>query len=135
MVYYENQYRCIRGWLAKDGHESVLVLHQALASTQKAAAHVEMGVKTVSGDAKVELMESKVGTTEYVFVQQNDENQTNFPINQSVKVGPSLITSASLSIAQNDGPMLEALKALNGREIRLPNLPKDRPDCDRLAVR
>jgi putative restriction endonuclease len=38
-------------------------------------------------------------------------------------------------MVQNDGPMLEALKALNCREIRLPNRAKDWPDRDRLAVR
>jgi hypothetical protein len=31
--------------------------------------------------------------------------------------------------------MLEALKALNGREIRMPTRAKDWPDRDRLAVR
>jgi putative restriction endonuclease len=36
---------------------------------------------------------------------------------------------------QNDGPMLEALKRLNGGTIHLPNRLKDRPDRDRLALR
>ncbi len=35
----------------------------------------------------------------------------------------------------NDGPMLEALKQLNGRLIRLPDRTKDNPDRDRLAMR
>lgn len=38
-------------------------------------------------------------------------------------------------LIQNDGPMLEALKALNGKGIRLPNRAQDRPDRDRLALR
>lgn len=38
-------------------------------------------------------------------------------------------------LRQNDGPMLEALKQLNGRSIRLPVRAKDHPDKDRLAVR
>jgi putative restriction endonuclease len=38
-------------------------------------------------------------------------------------------------LAQNDGPMLEALKRLNGGSIRLPTRAKDRPDRDRLAQR
>jgi putative restriction endonuclease len=38
-------------------------------------------------------------------------------------------------LAQNDGPMLEALKRLHGNAIHLPNCPKDRPDRDRLALR
>ena len=38
-------------------------------------------------------------------------------------------------LVQNDGPMLEALKRLNGGMIHLPNRPKDRPDRDRLAQR
>lgn len=38
-------------------------------------------------------------------------------------------------LGQNDGPMLEALKKLNGETIHLPSRPKDRPDRDRLAVR
>jgi putative restriction endonuclease len=38
-------------------------------------------------------------------------------------------------LAQNDGPMLEALKQLNGRNIRLPGRPKDHPDRNRLAMR
>jgi putative restriction endonuclease len=38
-------------------------------------------------------------------------------------------------LAQNDGPMLEALKHLNGLTIHLPSRVKDRPDRDRLAVR
>ncbi len=36
---------------------------------------------------------------------------------------------------QNDGPMLEALKRLNGEAIHLPSRTKDRPDRDRLALR
>lgn len=36
---------------------------------------------------------------------------------------------------QKDGPMLEALKQLNGQALHLPNRVKDRPDRDRLAVR
>jgi putative restriction endonuclease len=35
----------------------------------------------------------------------------------------------------NDGPMLEALKRLNGQSIHLPGRIKDRPDRDRLALR
>ena len=36
---------------------------------------------------------------------------------------------------QNDGPMLEALKQLNGEALHLPNRVRDRPDRDRLAIR
>ena len=35
----------------------------------------------------------------------------------------------------NDGPILEALKNLGGKDIRLPIRSKDRPDRDRLALR
>jgi putative restriction endonuclease len=38
-------------------------------------------------------------------------------------------------MVQNDGPMLEALKRLNGGMIHLPDRAKDRPDRDRLAQR
>ena len=38
-------------------------------------------------------------------------------------------------LGQNDGPMLEALKRLNGGATHLPNRDKDRPDRDRLALR
>jgi putative restriction endonuclease len=38
-------------------------------------------------------------------------------------------------LAQNDGPILEALKRLHGGTIHLPNRPKDLPDRDRLAFR
>lgn len=38
-------------------------------------------------------------------------------------------------LGQNDGPMLEALKRLNGGTIYLPSRLKDRPDRDRLAQR
>ena len=38
-------------------------------------------------------------------------------------------------LGRNDGPMLEALKRLNGQEIRLPSRARDRPDRDRLALR
>ena len=38
-------------------------------------------------------------------------------------------------LGQRDGPMLEALKGLEGVTIHLPNRPKDRPDRDRLALR
>ena len=38
-------------------------------------------------------------------------------------------------LAQNDGPMLDALKRLNGETIHLPARAKDRPDRDRLAIR
>lgn len=38
-------------------------------------------------------------------------------------------------LGQNDGPMLEALKQLQGRILRPPNRFQDYPDRDRLAVR
>ena len=38
-------------------------------------------------------------------------------------------------LAQDDGPILEALKGLNGQTIHLPRRPQDRPDRDRLAAR
>ncbi len=38
-------------------------------------------------------------------------------------------------LGQNDGPMLEALKQLNGVSIHLPTRDKDYPDQDRLALR
>src|ERR1700716_3336004 len=38
-------------------------------------------------------------------------------------------------LGQRDGPMLEALKRLNGGTIHLPNRDQDRPDRDRLALR
>jgi putative restriction endonuclease len=38
-------------------------------------------------------------------------------------------------LGRKDGPMLEALKALNGGTIHLPVRTKDRPDRDRLAMR
>ena len=38
-------------------------------------------------------------------------------------------------LEQNDGPMLEALKRLNGGTIHLPGRVKDHPDRDRLAHR
>jgi putative restriction endonuclease len=38
-------------------------------------------------------------------------------------------------LVQEDGPMLEALKRLNGESIHLPNRDQDRPDRDRLALR
>lgn len=37
--------------------------------------------------------------------------------------------------AQNDGPMLEALKRLHGSRLHLPQRSHDRPDQDRLAMR
>ncbi len=36
---------------------------------------------------------------------------------------------------QNDGPILESLKRLDGEKLHLPNRDKDRPDRDRLAIR
>jgi putative restriction endonuclease len=38
-------------------------------------------------------------------------------------------------LGRHDGPMLEALKRLNGGTIHLPTRVKDRPDRDRLALR
>jgi len=38
-------------------------------------------------------------------------------------------------LTRHDGPMLDALKWLNGIPIHLPNRAKDRPDRDRLALR
>jgi putative restriction endonuclease len=38
-------------------------------------------------------------------------------------------------LAQNDGPMLEAIKALNGGSLRPPKRSQDAPDRDRLALR
>ena len=38
-------------------------------------------------------------------------------------------------LGQKDGPMLDALKGLNGGIIHLPGRVKDRPDRDRLALR
>jgi hypothetical protein len=47
---------------------------------------------------------------------------------------PMLLDAARI-VEDNDGPMLEALKRLNGESIHLPTRPKDRPDRDRLALR
>jgi putative restriction endonuclease len=38
-------------------------------------------------------------------------------------------------LAQDDGPMLAALKRLHGNAIHLPSRAKDLPDRDRLALR
>jgi putative restriction endonuclease len=38
-------------------------------------------------------------------------------------------------LEQKDGPMLEAMKKLDGESIRLPTRVRDRPDRDRLAMR
>lgn len=38
-------------------------------------------------------------------------------------------------LAQRDGPILEALKGLDGAQLHLPKRPQDRPDRDRLASR
>ncbi len=38
-------------------------------------------------------------------------------------------------LEQHDGPMLEALKRLEGGRVHLPRRPVDHPDRDRLAVR
>ena len=38
-------------------------------------------------------------------------------------------------LEQKDGPLLEALKRLNGGVIHLPVRPKDHPDRDRLSAR
>lgn len=38
-------------------------------------------------------------------------------------------------LAQKDGPMLEAIKGLDGQALRLPKRRQDWPDQDRLAVR
>ncbi|MCR5877279.1 HNH endonuclease [Phenylobacterium sp. J367] len=38
-------------------------------------------------------------------------------------------------LTQNDGPMLEAIKGLDGGLLRLPKRPQDCPDRDRLALR
>lgn len=38
-------------------------------------------------------------------------------------------------LGQNDGPMLAAMKRLNGEAIQMPARVRDRPDRDRLAVR
>lgn len=38
-------------------------------------------------------------------------------------------------LEQNDGPMLDAIKAVNGQIIRMPTRVIDRPDRDRLALR
>ena len=42
---------------------------------------------------------------------------------------------SSRLLSQHDGPMLNALKRLNGETIHLPSRIKDRPDRDRLARR
>lgn len=38
-------------------------------------------------------------------------------------------------LGQNDGPMLQVLKALDGGSLKMPNRKQDYPDRDRLAVR
>jgi putative restriction endonuclease len=38
-------------------------------------------------------------------------------------------------LVQNDGPMLEAIKGLDGGVLRLPKRTQDRPDRDRLTLR
>lgn len=42
---------------------------------------------------------------------------------------------SSRLLEQKDGPMLEAIKAVDGQVIRLPTRQMDRPDRDRLAIR
>jgi putative restriction endonuclease len=46
-----------------------------------------------------------------------------------------LLHVAEKLLGQKDGPMLEALKQLNGGTIHLPSRAKDRPERDRLAWR
>ena len=38
-------------------------------------------------------------------------------------------------LAQTDGPMLEAIKGLDGGLLKLPRRAQDNPDRDRLALR
>jgi putative restriction endonuclease len=45
------------------------------------------------------------------------------------------VRDALSRLSENDGPMLEALKRLNGGTIHLPGRVKDCPDRDRLALR
>ena len=42
---------------------------------------------------------------------------------------------SSRLLSQNDGPMLDALKQLHGKNILLPNREKDYPDRERLSIR
>ena len=52
-----------------------------------------------------------------------------------IGIDPDFRLHVSERLLQNDGPMLEALKQLNGRSIRLPDRAQDYPDRSRLAVR
>ncbi len=64
-VLYEDQANAIGRWAAQDGHKKVLVVYGANAAFENVANNVEPGLKAIAGDATVELLPVKIGTTDY----------------------------------------------------------------------
>ncbi len=64
-VTYESQVEAIGRWAAQDGHKNILALYGAHAAFEKVTKYAEPGAKAVSGDAKVEMVPVKMGTTDY----------------------------------------------------------------------
>ena len=65
MALYESQARTIGRWAAKDGHKSVVVVHSALAAFGNVADQVAPGVKSAFADGKIEMLPTKLGTTDF----------------------------------------------------------------------
>jgi branched-chain amino acid transport system substrate-binding protein len=62
---YENQARALGRWAVKDGHKNIVVVHSANAGYEKPAVNVAPGAKALRPDTVVELVPSKLGTTDY----------------------------------------------------------------------
>lgn len=65
LVLYENQARALGRWAAKDGHKNIAVVHSAINAFENVAINVAPGAKSARSNAVVELLSTKIQTTDY----------------------------------------------------------------------
>ncbi|MES2482438.1 MAG: ABC transporter substrate-binding protein [Pseudomonadota bacterium] len=130
MVLYESQARTIGRWLVKDGAKSAVVIHSALAGFENVAKMVEPGARSASATAKVEMMPTKFGTTDYSPIALDVVKKNPEAVVMILAQGEMVAASKELrqqgykgalytyspgvvnSVLELGGPALEGLKAI-----------------------
>ena len=66
MVVYEDQNYALGRWMAKEGAENILIVHNDPAAYEQVAQHFEPGIKSFNPNATVNFMSVKLNTSDYV---------------------------------------------------------------------
>ncbi len=130
MVLYESQARTLGRWLVKDGAKSSVVIHSALAGFENVAKNVEPGARSASPTAKIEMMPTKFGTTDYSPIALDIVKKNPDSVVMILAQGEMVAASKELrqqgykgslytyspgvvnSVLELGGPALEGLKAI-----------------------